>query len=104
MQICDFCSSPEVDWAYPAESFETYAVVMPDGAMVATSEGWWASCSPCAQLIEAGRWAELAGRSLDYLPLPEPVANRTAALQRLAVLHQQFQTSRTGPAIPMPRN
>jgi hypothetical protein len=58
--ICDFCSSPDVAFVYPARTFAAYLF---DG-IVGESVGNWAACPTCHELIEADRQADLVERSL----------------------------------------
>jgi hypothetical protein len=58
--ICDFCSSPDVAFVYPARTFAAYVF---DG-IVGESVGDWAACPTCHELIESDRQTELIERSL----------------------------------------
>jgi hypothetical protein len=56
--ICDFCSAPNPQWAYPATD-----APLPDPLGV--SIGSWCACDQCAALIEANAPAQLAARSAE---------------------------------------
>lgn len=66
--ICDFCSSPDVAFVYPARTFAAYVF---DG-IVGESVGDWAACSTCHGLIESDRQADLVERSLVTLLERQP--------------------------------
>lgn len=88
--ICDFCSSPDITRSYPCEEFEMIEI----GSIHQVSEGAWAACTPCAELIDADKWEELAVRSVDSAPFPLPAAQRIAYLLLLRNLHQRFRKAR----------
>ncbi len=53
--ICDFCSSPNVTWVYPARTFAAYVFE----GIVGESVGDWASattCGPRTAASTARRW------------------------------------------------
>lgn len=67
--VCDFCSSPDVVWRYPAKNDEVSAVVVTeDGLMALGSLGDWAVCAVCAALIEDGNRLGLLARTLGTIP------------------------------------
>lgn len=56
--LCDFCSTPNAGWRYPARSFIGY--VAP--GVVGKSVGDWAACHECHQLIISGNHVGLTER------------------------------------------
>lgn len=60
-KTCDFCSECPTTHIYPCKNF----VVPRFGTSVFQHEsiGGWAACSKCAELIDAGRRAELTDRA-----------------------------------------
>jgi hypothetical protein len=66
--ICDFCSSPDVAFVYPARTFAAYVF---DG-IVGESVGDWAACPTCHGLIESDRHTDLVERSLVTLLERQP--------------------------------
>ena len=97
MAVCDFCSSPNVQWAYPTEGF-----VMPlIGPVDWESVGGWAACPECHKLIENHKRDELVERAIARIPLANYEEwmrpQLTAALREL---HNTFWLNRKGPAIP----
>lgn len=54
--ICDFCSTPNPTWAYPATD-------APLPEPLGVSIGAWCACDACSALIEAHAPAALAARS-----------------------------------------
>ncbi len=96
--LCDFCSSVDVRWAYPAYDVDV------DGG-IATSTGAWAACHTCHGLIEAEQWEELGKRSYDtniLRPLMEKLHLEAGLLETTLLIHKAFQTARLGPAIRLP--
>lgn len=92
MIICDFCSSPDVVWSYPAADF-----VLSDTGQA--SEGAWAACHECAELVQAGDREGLLKRSLSGFPefMREPVRSHVREL------HRRFFDAREGSAAPARR-
>lgn len=58
--VCDFCSDPHPTWMYPAADFEVQRVAW-------GSEGAWAACEECSQLIEEEHYETLVKERM--LPL-----------------------------------
>ncbi len=98
--LCDFCSAPGPAWRYPAKSFVAYCAPNIAGESV----GDWAACDRCHILIEANDRRGLAQRSLDELIARHPEASGAATIlyEKLAELHREFFTHRSGVAEPIP--
>jgi|SRR5215472_5620782 len=64
-EICDFCSSPDLFFAYLASDFAAVEVAMPHAhaTFVLDSLGAWVACRECTRLIESELWEELVERS-----------------------------------------
>lgn len=62
---CDFCFADTTEWLLPARNFQ----VGPNHG----SEGDWAACSACAELIRKNEWTRLVGRVKDLWPHAEPM-------------------------------
>lgn len=92
--ICDFCSSPNVTWVYPARTFAAYVFE----GIVGESVGDWAACSICHGLIESGRHAELTERSLTTLLESQPEMRRAEQELRnhIRSFHTIFLQNRIG--------
>ena len=88
--ICDFCSSPDVVWSYPAKDFEA---PMDIGARCA---GSWLACEVCHELIERRDRGALAERSLTAPGMRTIPPD--AAMNFARRLHALFLGHRTGPA------
>jgi len=62
---CDFCDSREPQWRYPCESFTVMLTFVHTNGDLLTvpwaSNGDWAACNFCSELIEQEKWRELAG-------------------------------------------
>lgn len=84
--ICDFCSSPNVTWVYPARTFAAYVFE----GIVGESVGDWAACPICHGFIEAGQQTELAERSLVSLLERQP--DMKGAEQELRTQIRSFHT------------
>jgi len=96
---CDFCSRPDPEWFYPADTFDM--VQMGWG-----STGGWTACEECSDLIEAGDNVKVVrGRMMDA-PLKEALAEvpglRLTRSERAEVEHHtwalfnKFLNSRRG--------
>lgn len=68
---------------------------MPDTGQA--SEGAWAACDPCAELIDAEDLHGLVKRTFEHRP-SSPVINDVEWLAFLRSLHVAFFTAREGPA------
>ena len=64
MYICDFCSDSNVKWAFPASDCGVI-IVSDDNILCNMSEGGWASCDACHDLILAEKREELLNRSIE---------------------------------------
>lgn len=91
--VCDFCSSPDVQWAYPAEDFVVSGSILP--ANTAGSAGGWAACPACHALIERGDRVKLARRSARKFAKRYGVPVGSIE-PRLRELHDQFWAHRKG--------
>ena len=61
-EMCDFCSERPTTRIYACKNF-----VIPrtrSSVFQHESVGGWVACSKCAELIDAGRWAELTDRAV----------------------------------------
>lgn len=76
MDICDFCSSPEIVQHFECCDFDSPSadagVLYPttkttDGPtnLVLASKDFWAACAPCVALVEAGDVEGLVKRGMD---------------------------------------
>jgi hypothetical protein len=95
--ICDFCSSPEVAFVYPARTFAAYVF---DG-IVGESVGNWAACPTCHELIESDHQADLVERSLETLieRQPEMKYAEIELRDQIRSFHVLFFRNRTGSAM-----
>lgn len=75
MDICDFCSSPEVVTRFECCDFDSESkaagVIYPETAatdcptnLVLASKNYWAACQACALLVEKGHLDKLLRRAL----------------------------------------
>lgn len=88
--ICDFCSSTEVEWTYPAHDIVVEAIR-------SRSVGAWAACEGCHALIEADARATLTWRAAKAMARKHHI-NACDVLDWLTKMHAAFFTARKGPA------
>lgn len=96
---CDFCSEDDPPFLEHAQDFTVVGITDEGrGDPIGISEGAWASCSPCHQLIEQEDWAGLQKRGADSMQRLYPGHPR--ALVETAVQHMQsgFRASRSAAA------
>jgi len=83
--ICDFCSSSEVRWLYPAQSFSGTLIGIGDHE-VKTQEfnsiGGWAACNVCHDLIELQDIEGLITRALELHSVPRSQMNTLRSAMR----------------------
>jgi hypothetical protein len=89
--ICDFCSSPDIVKDYACESFEAFDLQKKGRRMIGTSEGRWASCQICADLIDNNLWEELAQRSYETSGCSPDDPYKEILLSFLRNMHRQFR-------------
>lgn len=93
---CDFCSSSRVAWGYPAENF----VVVSIGGL--GSDGGWAACGPCSELIEAKDWEALTRRAAEAaVKRSGGLLNFQEVSRTLRSLYAQFSEHRKGERVPL---
>lgn len=101
---CDFCGSPKIRWAYPADDFTIGAVVgitpkegaVPKVLQPIGSSGPWAACDECAAFIERDDYGALRARALEQNAASGLLEPSTARVL-LTTLHAGFKKHRTGP-------
>lgn len=93
---CDFCSSPDVKWDYPAEDF---MVKMPKDAPADWgSEGGFAACDLCHDLIEKDDRNGLLDRSVKtFVEMYGGIAEPELRVG-ISKVHDGFWRSRKGAA------
>lgn len=84
--FCDFCYSTKVIWSYPCESFEFYPI---------NSEGNWAACDICHDLIESDDRIALMERAIATAESQGMTFPKDVMLQ----FHDEFRSHRLGEAI-----
>ncbi|HEY1437399.1 MAG TPA: hypothetical protein VGG82_07840 [Casimicrobiaceae bacterium] len=95
--ICDFCSAPKVLWRYHAHDF---VMDIPEAPVDWGSDGDWAACDICHELIERDERNGLAYRSALRFAIQHDVEMKLI-LPRIRDLHTQFWTMRVGKAEPV---
>jgi len=88
--ICDFCSSANPLWRYPAATFHD--------SFGSKSVEDWLACEACHAMIEAGDREGLIERAFRCPGIPLVVAMRGREWARNYVvdLHNRFRTNRRG--------
>lgn len=88
MIICDFCSNENVTRRYKCPSFK----MLDTPEYTHWSEGDWAACDTCAELIDAGKLPELTERSLEaFVIFPMLDTEEKAAYREMLTnAHQRF--------------
>lgn len=89
---CDFCSEPP-RWVYPAGDF----IIEAPGPNDYGSEGGWAACDDCHDIIETGDQEKLVYRCVRKLTIGWSAASQRVAAQMVRELHAGFWARRTGP-------
>uniref|UniRef100_A0A6M3KXQ8 Uncharacterized protein n=1 Tax=viral metagenome TaxID=1070528 RepID=A0A6M3KXQ8_9ZZZZ len=62
-EICDFCSSRDIEWQYPADDGLIEDTWPPN--LIRESIGDWAACEVCSELIETNKRFDLMLRSAE---------------------------------------
>jgi hypothetical protein len=89
--LCDFCSQQPAYASYPARDI-TFEQV---GGVQDKSIGEWIACRNCYDFIELGQYQRLTQRSIELYTGP----GEHEAHLVLALIHEKFKESRTGPAV-----
>jgi hypothetical protein len=84
--VCDFCLEGNPRWAYPARDFDLQV-----GPVAHHSQGGWAACPTCHDLIERDDFEQLLQRAAGAFA-PESIRE---VFRRLFDI---FRQHRTGPA------
>jgi hypothetical protein len=88
--ICDFCSSRDVAWTYPARNISLEDIN-------ATSMGAWLACNACHALVERGDRGALVERAFTA-PLLQALAEDARSIAFVQRLQAGFFANRLGPA------
>jgi hypothetical protein len=90
--ICDFCSSPHVEWAY--RSREAAART---GQIGFSSDAAWAACTPCHLLIQQGAREALQARSIESYPSyhPDEPCPQLLLERFVRMVHDVFWSTKT---------
>ena len=96
---CDFCSSEEPVWVYPAEDFPIGAILTDTSNTLQVSSGGWVACAPCAQHIDLGSYGQLAVRAIAsyYTRNPDWDPDDPALEVLIRGTHEGFRVHRSGP-------
>lgn len=112
--ICDFCSSPDVHWSFPARDVVTQrefratalTTTSVHSEMVRVehgSRGGWAACNVCAALIKRGDRIRLTRRSARKIVQKQAALGVVMSVrqleQMLRPVHDNFWANRQGEPI-----
>lgn len=95
---CDFCSSPNPRWVFPAEDF-TFTYPFPDHDAIFDSYNDWAACDICCTLIVDAAWDLLAKRSVETMQFD---IDKDELYKSYCGLHEAFNKHRTGKPFLIP--
>lgn len=91
---CDFCSSPNIKWAYPCRDF-----TIPEN--LAGSHGSFAACDECKALVESDNREALLNRSVNTIPFFKqghiPTGLKRLLKEEIRRIHNSFFANRLGP-------
>lgn len=86
--VCDFCSSEDPLFVENAADFDT---PLEDPNITGHSEGGWASCQACHDLVQGHRWHALERRAIDLLAGKHPDFPRSRVAAGVRHMHMQFR-------------
>ncbi len=96
--ICDFCSSRDVRWRYPAIDAAPVILKGHGVIVVAEAKGDWAACEICHKLIQADDRKGLVRRGAKTFAEKYPNFNMQADTEKLVhQIQDEFWAARTGP-------
>ena len=99
-ESCDFCGAANAAWIYPAASFIMESVPTKDVG----SDGAWAACGKCHDLIESNDREALAAWALKNFQQRHgalPREYRQVLGERMRSLHIEFWNNRQGKPLPI---
>ena len=98
--VCDFCTSPNVKWNFPAEDCEVLCIKKDGDEYHEMSRGGWASCDICHALIVAKDREGLLNRSVEmFKKLNRPLlpGEESGFIRPLLMaVHNAFWNAMTG--------
>lgn len=105
---CDFCTSTDVKWAFPARDFRQQVAVRKaevpglkfDAVIHAGSLGAWAACPACHALILRGDRDRLCRRSAKRMVRKHPILSMKIATDLVRTAHDNFWSHREGAPVP----
>jgi hypothetical protein len=103
---CDFCSSRPAPWLFLCRSFMGFEPFRLEGLSL-RSEGSWAACDLCKDMVEGGLRETLAQRCLETMVKAHPEFDhemiRVRLLEHIWTLHTKFFANRIDhPALALP--
>jgi hypothetical protein len=101
-EICDFCSSPKVEWVYPANDGIADVAQREDGGiLVQESKGNWAACEYCSEFIERNMRKHLLKQSANsFVKEYGEIIPRELIENGIKKIHDLFFEVRTGERKP----
>jgi hypothetical protein len=106
IRVCDFCLAVNPRWVFPLlerASTRTFHPGLGITMAAEDSDGWWAACSGCADLIRDRKVTQLRDRALAVLKdrQPDPISWQDATWQKESVLLQLAAFWRASPGAPV---
>lgn len=89
MGKCDFCISKK-----PVVMYDAKDIAVPGVIVDLQSNGGWAACQECKDLIDAGKWAELEERCASIFIKETPHMPPEMVRDAVRGLHQKFREAR----------
>jgi hypothetical protein len=91
---CDFCFADDPEYVLPARSFEN-----PGG--ITGSDGDWAPCAACADLIQKNDWKGLLRRARAGYEARHQIVMTGEMVTAVASLYRRLRKNITGPIRPL---
>jgi hypothetical protein len=93
---CDFCSDDQPTHVVPADDFRV------PGMDWQISDGGWAACAACTELVGADDWARLEDRVATSFDRVNGEPMSPLARRYIRELHRRLRHVITGPPVPLP--
>lgn len=87
-RFCSFCDDPNVQWLLPT----------------ADNNRPWIACTPCHELVAAGRGRDLVSRAVEFLPQRSAAFAAVPPAQRprvVAEVHSAYWVHASGTGVPV---
>jgi len=93
--VCDFCSDLEPRYLEDCETYEAYlwspGMDPSKSEYIGHSEGAWAACEVCHQLVQARKWHQLERRAVEAMQRKHPDIPKNRIQKGVAIIHDTFR-------------